>query len=99
MYTINDDLKAGKLRNIYLLYGTEHYLVARYKKKLLQAFCDTSDAGVLRENMNFTFFQGKEVRTEQIKEISETLPFLADRRLILVEDSGLLAREGDELAE
>lgn len=99
MYSINDDLKAGKLRNIYLLYGTEHYLVARYKKKLLQAFCDTSDAGVLRENMNFTLFQGKEVRTEQIKEISETLPFFADRRLILVEDSGLFAREGDELAE
>ncbi len=99
MYTINDDLKTGKLRNIYLLYGVEHYLVMTYRQKLLQAFCGTAERSALRENMNFTAFKGNEVTTEQITGIAETLPFFSDQRVILVEDSGLFGKDGDTLAE
>lgn len=99
MYTINDDIKEGKLRNVYLLYGAEHYLVVHYRQKLLQAFCNTAERSVLQEDMNVTLFKGNETTQEQIMELSETLPFFADRRVILIEDSGLFAKEGDALAD
>ncbi len=99
MYTINDDIKAGKLRNVYLLCGAEHYLVVSYRQKLLRAFCNTSDRSALCEDMNFTAFKGAGVLTEEIIGVAETLPFFADRRVILVEDTGLFAKEGDGLAE
>ena len=99
MYTINDDIKSGKLRNVYLLCGAEHYLVVSYRRKLLHAFCGTSERSALCEDMNYTAFKGNEVRTEEIIGVAETLPFFAERRVILVEDTGLFAKEGDSLAE
>lgn len=99
MYTIIDDLKSGNIRNIYLLHGAEHYLVVLYKKKLLQALCNTSDRALLREDMNFTHFHGKDTTIEQIIEVSETMPFFAEKRVVLIEDVGLFGKEGDVLAD
>lgn len=99
MYTINDDIKAGKLRNVYLLCGAEHYLIVSYRQKLLQAFFGTSNRSALCENMNYTAFKGDDVRSEEIISVAETLPFFAERRVVLVEDSGLFSKEGDALAD
>ena len=49
--------------------------------------------------MNFNAFIGKEVSVGQIIDLAETLPFFADRRVILIEDSGLFMKDGDKLAE
>lgn len=99
MYAINEDLKTGKYKSVYLLYGPEGYLVRRYRDKLLSAFCGGSNKKALEDDMNFTAFMGKDFTTEQIIDLAETLPFFADRRVILIEDSGLFQKDGDKLAE
>lgn len=99
MYAINEDLKTGKYKSVYLLYGPEGYLVRRYRDKLLSAFCGGSNKKALDDDMNFTAFMGKDFTVEQVIDLAETLPFFAERRVILIEDSGLFQKDGDKLAE
>ncbi len=99
MYAINEDLKTGKYKSVYLLYGPEGYLVRRYRDKLLQAFCGNGSKKTLKDDMNFNAFMGKDFTVEQIIDLAETLPFFAERRVILIEDSGLFMKDGDKLAD
>lgn len=93
MKTIDNDIKLGQLKNVYLLYGAEHYLVRQYRDKLRKALIPADDT------MNFSAFEGEDVNVKEIIDLSETLPFFADRRVILIEDSKLFKKGGDELAE
>ena len=38
--------------------------------------------------MNFTAYEGKDTNPKEVIDLSETLPFFADRRVILIENSG-----------
>lgn len=49
--------------------------------------------------MNFHYYEGKGVDVPQLIDLAETLPFLAERRVILVENSGLFKHGGENLAE
>ncbi len=49
--------------------------------------------------MNFSSYEGEDINQKEIIDLAETLPFFAERRLILIEDSGLLKKSGEELAE
>ena len=48
--------------------------------------------------MNFATFTGKDVSVKEIIDLSETLPFFAERRVILIEDSGFFKNAQEELA-
>ena len=93
MQKINEDIKTGQLKQAYLLYGEEAYLRKQYKDKLKAALCADGDT------MNFHYYDGKEVSVPQIIDLAETLPFLAERRVIIIENSGLFKHGGEELAE
>lgn len=93
MQRINEDIKTGQLKQVYLLYGEEAYLRKQYKDRLKKALCTDGDT------MNFHYFEGKDVNVPQIIDLAETLPFLADRRVILIENSGLFKRGGEALAD
>ena len=82
MRTIKQDIKAGTYKRAYLLYGTESYLKKLYRDKLKQGILAGSDA------INFSRFEGKGIDEKEIVHIGQTLPFFADRRLVLIEDSG-----------
>ncbi|MBQ7971949.1 MAG: DNA polymerase III subunit delta [Lachnospiraceae bacterium] len=99
MYTIRDDIKSGKLKDVYLLYGVEHYLVTQYRDNLLQAFCGSRKKAELEDDMNFTCFKGKDFTVEQVIELGDTLPFFAEKRVILIENGELFGKDGDRLAE
>lgn len=51
------------------------------------------------DEINFTYREGKAVDLEELMEIARTVPFLAPRRLILLENSGLAKKGGDALME
>ena len=93
MKTIDDDIRSGNFKQIYLLYGTEAYLKKQYKDKLKNAMAAPDD------NMNFTTFEGKNINPKEVIDLSETLPFFADRRVILIENSGFFKGSCEELAE
>lgn len=49
--------------------------------------------------MNFSAFEGEDINQNEIIDLAETLPFFADRRLILIEGSGLFKKSAEELAD
>ena len=51
------------------------------------------------DTMNFTAFRGKDVNSGEVIDLAETMPFFADRRVILIEDSGLFKKGGEQLAD
>lgn len=92
MQRINDDIKTGQLKKIYLLCGEEAYLRKQYRDRLKEAIIGD-------DTMNYYYHEGKELFTGEIIDLSETLPFFAERRLILLENSGLFKSGGEELAD
>lgn len=93
MRQINNDIKQGNFRHVYLLYGEERYLRRQYRERLLKALCGESDT------MNTHFFEGKDVPVGEIIDLAETLPFLAERRVIFITDSGLFKSGGEQMSE
>lgn len=93
MKTIDNDIKMGQLKSVYLLYGTEDYLKRQYRDKLKHALVEPDDT------MNFSAYEGKDINPKELIDLSETLPFFKEKRMILVENSGFFKNSCDDLAE
>lgn len=96
MESVNADVKNRDFGRIYLIYGDEPYLVNYNKNKLCDAVAAKDD------NMNRTVFSDKNLQVRDIIALADTLPFLAEKRLILVEDSGFFKKapaDSDELVD
>ncbi len=92
MKQLNQDIKTGQFKQVYLLYGEEGYLRKQYRDRLRQALTGGED-------MNCHYFEGKSVNQAELIDLAETLPFLAERRVLIVENSGLFKKGGEQLAE
>ena len=90
---INEDIKSGQFSQMYLLYGEEAYLRKQYREKLGQALSAEGDT------MNSHYFEGKDVNLGELIDLAETMPFFADRRVIVMENTGLFKAGGEKLAE
>lgn len=93
MKSLNEDLKTGQFKQIYLLYGEENYLKKQYKDKLTLAMIPKGDT------MNYAYYEGKGINVRELIDLAETMPFLSERRLIVVENSGFFKNASPELAE
>ena len=93
MKSLNEDLKTGQLNNVYLLYGEEAYLKKQYRDKLRNAMISPDD------NMNYAYYEGKGINVKEVIDLAETLPFFADRRVIIMENTGFFKTSSEELAE
>lgn len=104
MKTIDEDIKTGNFKQIYLFYGEEGYLKKQYRDKLKNALC-TDEGGMSMggmgagSDMNFSAFEGKDINPKEVIDLAETLPFFADRRVILIENSGFFKNACDDLAD
>ncbi|MDF2609385.1 MAG: hypothetical protein K0R92_859 [Lachnospiraceae bacterium] len=83
MKNIKEHIRQNQFKPVYLLYGTENYLKKLYKGKLKEAILGGSD------EMNYSYFEGKSVDLAKVMAAADTLPFFHERRLILIENSGL----------
>lgn len=93
MKSLNEDLKTGQLKQIYLLYGEEDYLKKQYRDKLHQAIVP------LEDTMNYAYYEGKGINVREVIDLAETLPFFSERRLIILENSGFFKTASPELAD
>ena len=93
MKSLQEDLKTGKFKQAYLLFGEEAYLRQQYKDKLIQALNPDGDT------MNFTRYEGKGIEVREMIDLCETMPFFAEIRVILVENSGFFKNKCEELAD
>ena len=88
MKKLLEEIKSGQLKQVYILYGEEAYLRNQYKNRLKDALLAGGDT------MNFHYFEGKNIRVGELIDLAQTMPFLAERRVILLENSGLFAHGG-----
>ena len=93
MKSLNEDLKTGKFKQIYLLYGAEAYLKKQYKDRFIKAILPDGDT------MNYAYYEGKNTDIKEVIDLAETLPFFAERRLIVFEDTGFFKSSGADLAD
>lgn len=92
MQTLNQDIKTGEFKQIYLLYGEEAFLKNSYKNRLKEAIIGD-------DTMNFARFEGKGLDVDELIRLADTMPFFAEHRLILVEDSGFFKSASDALVQ
>lgn len=93
MKTIDMDIKEGKLKHVYLLYGEERYLIRQYRDKLKKAIINPDDT------MNIASYEGGDIDVKDLIIAADTMPFFAERRLIMVQDSKLFKKNTELLAE
>ncbi len=93
MKSLNEDLKTGQLKQIYLLFGEEGYLKRQYRDRLTRAVLPEGDT------MNYACYEGKGIEIREVIDLAETMPFFAERRLIVFENSGFFKSGGTDLAD
>ncbi len=89
----NEDILSGNFKCCYLIYGDEAYLRLQNRDKIVKAL------GGTESSMNFNRYEGDNINPLEIIDMAETMPFLSDRRIILVENSGFFKNGCPELAE
>ncbi|MCR4650346.1 MAG: DNA polymerase III subunit delta [Lachnospiraceae bacterium] len=93
MQQLIQDIKNQTFKTVYLLYGEEAYLRLQYKDKLKAALVAEDD------NMNYAYFEGKDIDVGEVIDLAETLPFFADKRVVFVENSSFIEDGNEQLAE
>ena len=93
MRTILEDIKNNSYKQVYLLYGEEAYLKNQYRGKLISSLFPEGDT------MNLNVYDDGDVPVKEIIDLAETMPFFAQYRLIVLNDSGLFKKGGEDLAE
>lgn len=92
MQRLVQDIKTGQFSHVYLLYGEEAYLRKQYRDRLREAIIGD-------DGMNSHYYEGKNINLGEVIDQAETLPFFAERRLLILENSGLFKGGGEQLAE
>lgn len=92
MKKIKEDIAKGSFERAYLLYGNEGYLKKLYLNKLRTAMLADTD------EMNLSYYEGKPVWLRELKDIADTVPFFAEKRVIICENTGLF-KEANDLAD
>ena len=91
MKILSQHIKSGQFKSVYLIYGEEDYLRKQYKDRMREALIGD-------DTMNYNYYEGKGISVKELIDVSETLPFFNERRLILVENSGFFSSSQEELA-
>lgn len=91
MRILNEHIKNQAFKNVYLIYGPEDYLRRQYRDKLKNAILPEGDT------MNYNYYEGKGIDVNEVIAMAETLPFFADHRLIILENTGFFASACDPM--
>ena len=92
MKVISDDIKKGEFKGVYLLYGEEEYLKKQYRDRLKNAI-------VGDDTMNYSYYDSDNASVKDIIDVCETMPFFAQKRLVVMENTGFLKSSNEELAD
>lgn len=93
MKKLNEEIRTGQLKQAYLLYGEEAYLRRQYRDRVTKALMGDGDL------MNLNRFEGKGINPGEVIDLAQTMPFFAERRVLVIENSGFFKRGGEALAD
>lgn len=81
---LKQDLAEGDAASAYIFYGEESYLRAHYLRRLREVLIP---AGA--EEFNYHALEGKDLTVQQLSEMAEAMPMMAQRTMIAVTDMDL----------
>ena len=81
---IINNIKNNDLKNIYLFYGREHYLI----ENTIKVFKSILNSSMV--DFNLDIIDGKETTLDTIVSSIETLPFMDEKKIIIIKDFELL---------
>ncbi len=84
MKELKKQMKEKMFCPCYLFYGNESYLKKAYAEKMKSSMIEES-----AKLMNYDCFEDKKIAVSTLIDAAETMPFLSDKRLIVVKNSGL----------
>lgn len=93
MKSVLEDIKNEEYKQVYLFYGEEGYLKKQYRDKLQAAWNPDGDT------MNVSRFEGKGIDVKEVISLGETMPFFAERRILILENTGFFKTASPELIE
>lgn len=83
------ELKKKLFRKCYLFTGEETYLIQQYEKMLTEGVL-----GLAERDMNYDLLEGNQAQAETILNIAETIPFFAERRILVIRESHFFEKAG-----
>ncbi|MBQ9828062.1 MAG: DNA polymerase III subunit delta [Lachnospiraceae bacterium] len=93
MKKLNEDIKKGSFERVYLLYGNEPYLTRQYKNRITEAAVGAGN------DLNITRFEGKKTEAADILDACIMLPFLADKRVVIAEETEFFGKRAGKMNE
>ena len=93
MKQLESDIRNKRYKKVYILTGTQSYNRKRYLDALIKVFLPDGDT------MNLTKFSGKKTDLKEVADTVNTMPFFAEKRVVVLEDTGLFSAPCDELAD
>lgn len=90
MGVVSNNLSSNEFKPVYLLYGEEAYLRNYYKNALKKALVNEGD------NLNYSYYEGNQTDPSEVTGMIQTMPFLAEHRVVIVENSGWFAKAGGD---
>ena len=91
MKTLKKNWKNHEFSRCYLFFGEETYLIREYEAALRKAILPDG-----AEMMNEDSFEEKRATAAAIMDAAETLPFLNDKRLVIVRNSAFSRRVAEK---
>lgn len=90
---LNRIISEHSFSNVHLLYGPEDYLRMQFRDKLV------TEMGGVPGSLSYSRFTGKDIDVLEVLDLARTLPFMSDRRIILIENSGWFKIDSPEIEE
>ena len=79
MKNLREDIKNKSFKRVYLLSGDEDFLKRSYKNSLKKA--------IANDDMNFSYYEGKNIDVKAVIDKANTVPFISEKRCVIVENS------------
>ena len=93
MRDIRKDVKLRDFAPVYLIFGEEAYIRKNYRNQLVKALTAPGDS------LNYSVFSGSEADPSEVVSLAMTMPFMAEKRVILVKDSNFFKKTADDIAD
>lgn len=87
-------LKSKDLKPVYLFYGEENYLIDDLLKRVKISCIDESF-----ETLNYSVLEGKDISFDRLVTACETLPFMSEKKIVVVKDFPLFKNKNKAAEE
>ena len=92
MNNIKKHIQTNNYSRAYLLYGEEDYMKLNYRNMLHKGISGD-------DTMNYSYYEGKDCNLTEIADLSQTMPFFAESRLIMIENSGMFKSGSEDMVK